>query len=63
MNSLDLDSALVPVEIFQFSDLQKDSRKTHSQTYESRFLKIFRGHNIRPKKFLDFWAKVRRLLT
>ena len=41
-NSSDLDSAclkaLVPVEIFQFSDMH----------YESRFLDTFRGHNIRP---------------
>ena len=40
-HSSDLDSAclkaLVPVEIFQFSDI-----------YESRFLDTFRGHNIRP---------------
>ena len=43
-NSSDLNSAclkvLVPVEIFQFSDMH----------YESRFLDTFRGHNIRPKK-------------
>ena len=42
-NSSDLDSAclkaLVPVEIFQFSDMH----------YESRFLDTFRGHNIRPR--------------
>ena len=42
-NSSDLDSAclkaLVPVEIFQFSNMH----------YESRFLDTFRGHNIRPK--------------
>ena len=41
-NSSDLDSAclkaLVPVEIFQFSDMH----------YESRILDTFRGHNIRP---------------
>ena len=41
-NSSDLDSAclkaLVPVEIFQFSDMH----------YESRFLDTFRGYNIRP---------------
>ena len=41
-NSSDLDSAclkaLIPVEIFQFSDMH----------YESRFLDTFRGHNIRP---------------
>ena len=41
-NPSDLDSAclkaLVPVEIFQFSDMH----------YESRFLDTFRGHNIRP---------------
>ena len=53
-NSSDLDSAclkaLVPVEIFQFSDMH----------YESRFLDTFRGHNIRPRatfgipKFLYF---------
>ena len=43
-NSSDLDSAclkaLVPVEIFQFSDMH----------YESCFLDTFRGHNIRPKR-------------
>ena len=43
-NSSDLDSAclkvLVPVEIFQFSDVH----------YESRFPDTFRGHNIRPIK-------------
>ena len=43
-NSSDLDSAaclkaLVPVEIFQFSNMH----------YESRFLDTFRGHNIRPR--------------
>ena len=41
-NSSDLNSAclkaLVPVEIFQFSDMH----------YESRFLDTFREHNIRP---------------
>ena len=41
-NSSDLDSAclkaLVPVEIFQFSDMH----------YESRFLDTFRGYNIWP---------------
>ena len=41
-NSSDLNSAclkaLVPVEIFQFSDMH----------YESRFLDTFRRHNIRP---------------
>ena len=40
--SSDLNSAclkeLVPVEIFQFSDMH----------YKSRFLDTFRGHNIRP---------------
>ena len=43
-NSSDLDSAclkaLVPVEIFQFSDMH----------YESRFLDTFRGHNIRANR-------------
>ena len=43
-NSSDLHSAclkaLVPIEIFQFSDMH----------CESRFLDTFRGHNIRPKK-------------
>ena len=42
-NSSDLDSAclklLVPVKIFQFSDVH----------HENRFLDTFRGHNIRPK--------------
>ena len=48
-NSSDLDSAclkaLVPVEIFQFSDMH----------YESRFLDTFRGHNIRPTAFVLFF--------
>ena len=43
-NSSDLNSAclkaLVPVKIFQFSDMH----------YESRFLDTFRGHNIRPTR-------------
>ena len=43
-NSSDLDSAclkaLVPLEIFPFSDMH----------HESRFLDTFRGHNIRPKR-------------
>ena len=45
-NSSDLNSAclkvLVPVAIFQFSDMH----------YESRFLDTFLGHNIRPTTYL-----------
>ena len=45
-NSSDLDSAclkaIVPVEIFQFSDMH----------YESRFLDTFRGYNIRPSRII-----------
>ena len=55
-NSSDLDSAclkaLVPVEIFQFSDMH----------YESRFLDTFRGHNIRPTE-LYYSLEERLLLT
>ena len=43
-NSSDLNSAclkaLVPVEIFQFSDMH----------YESHLLSTFQGHNIRPRR-------------
>ena len=51
-NSSDLDSAclkaLVPVEIFQFSDMH----------YESRFLDTFRGHSIRPRLKLLFQSVI-----
>ena len=55
-NSSDLDSAclkaLVPVEIFQFSDMH----------YECRFLDTFRGHNIRPS-VVDLTVELTDLAT